>query len=224
LNLTAYSSNRHEHAFSHGHLFRFYSLFFTRNSLMDSRYDVLRSYIFADESELLRFRQLVVNIVMATDIVDRELKELRNARWDRAFNPEQSSVEEDPRQTVNRKATIVLEHLIQASDVSHTMQHWHVYRTWNERFFRECYTAYQQGRAATDPSLTWYKGELGFFDYYVIPLAEKLADCGVFGKSSDEYLNYAQKNRREWEIRGEEVVQEMVESIRKEEDGTITGE
>ena len=28
----------------------------------------------------------------------------------------------------NRKATIVLEHIIQASDVSHTMQHWHVYR------------------------------------------------------------------------------------------------
>jgi hypothetical protein len=29
---------------------------------------------------------------------------------------------------INRKATIVIEHLIQASDVSHTMQHWHVYQ------------------------------------------------------------------------------------------------
>jgi hypothetical protein len=27
----------------------------------------------------------------------------------------------------NRKATILIEHIIQASDVAHTMQHWHVY-------------------------------------------------------------------------------------------------
>ena len=35
----------------------------------------------------------------------------------------------------NRKATIVIEHLIQASDVSHTMQHWEVYISWNEKLF-----------------------------------------------------------------------------------------
>ena len=32
---------------------------------------------------------------------------------------------------LDRKATIVIEHIIQASDVSHTMQHWHVYQRWN---------------------------------------------------------------------------------------------
>lgn len=47
----------------------------------------------------------------------------------------------------------------------------------------------------TDPSTFWYKGELGFFDNYIIPLAKKLKDCNVFGVSSDEYLNYALQNR-----------------------------
>jgi hypothetical protein len=28
--------------------------------------------------------------------------------------------------------------------------------------------------------------EIGFFDFYIIPLAKKLKDCGVFGVSSDE--------------------------------------
>jgi hypothetical protein len=51
--------------------------------------------------------------------------------------------------------------------------------------------AYQNGRMATDPSTFWYKGELQFFDDYVIPLAKKLKECQVFGVSSDEYLNYA---------------------------------
>ena len=62
--------------------------------------------------------------VLATDIADKELKTLRNARWDSAFAEGQR--EEDPQATVNRKATIVIEHLIQASDVAHTMQHWYV--------------------------------------------------------------------------------------------------
>ena len=60
--------------------------------------------------------------------------------------------------------------------------------------------------------MNWYKGELGFFDFYIIPLAKKLKKCGVFGVSSDEYLNYAMNNRQEWEARGQEVVAEMIES------------
>jgi len=31
-------------------------------------------------------------------------------------------------------------------------------------------------------------GEIGFYDFYIIPLAKKLDQCGVFGVSSDEYL------------------------------------
>ena len=139
--------------------------------------------------------------------MDQDLKKLRNERWERAFSTEGAK---DP-DNMNRKATIVIEHLMQASDVVHTMQHWHVYRKWNERLFFEIYKAYVGGRAETDPSENWYQGEIGFFDYYIIPLAKKLKECGVFGVSSDEYLNYAQRNRAEWIARGREVVQEMVE-------------
>jgi len=177
--------------------------------LQDPEYTDLRKAIYRTESEYKRFRQLVVNGVMATDIVDKKLKELRNARWSKAFK--ETPEEQSPQEAVNRKATIVIEHLIQASDVSHTMQHWHIYRKWNERFFLECYKAYYEGRAENDPSGGWYKGEMGFFDFYIIPLAKKLKDCGVFGVSSDEYLIYAQKNRQEWELRGQEVVAEMIQ-------------
>ena len=63
---------------------------------------------------------------MATDIVDKQLKNLRNARWERAFQQIGTGEGEtdNDEQVINRKATIVIEHLIQASDVSHTMQHW----------------------------------------------------------------------------------------------------
>ena len=91
------------------------------------------------------------------------------------------------------------------------MQHWHVYRKWNERFFLECYEAYRSGRAERNPADYWYKGELGFFDFYIIPLAKKLKDCGVFGVSSDEYYNYAMSNREQWECFGEEIVAMMAQ-------------
>ena len=90
--------------------------------------------------------------------------------------------------------------IIQASDVSHTMQHWHIYRKWNKRLFTEMYVAFRQGRMAKDPSTFWYKGEIGFFDNYIIPLAKKLKECNVFGVSSDECLNYAIQNRNEWYV------------------------
>jgi class 3 adenylate cyclase len=178
--------------------------------LMESRFTKLRSAIYGNDTEMHRFRQLIVNSVMATDIVDPEQKAFRNARWEKAFHSNESFIE-DKHVEINRKATIVIEHLIQASDVSHMMQHWHIYRKWNERFFLECYQAYKMGRAKDDPSLNWYKGEIGFFDFYIIPLAKKLKECGVFGVSCDEYLNYAIKNRQEWEARGQEIVVEMIE-------------
>jgi hypothetical protein len=53
--------------------------------------------------------------------MDAEMKQLRNARWDRAFQ-ESADADESHDDAVNRKATIVIEHLIQASDVAHTMQ------------------------------------------------------------------------------------------------------
>eukprot|EP00980_Cylindrotheca_fusiformis_P002324 scaffold541_cov138-Cylindrotheca_fusiformis.AAC.7 len=176
--------------------------------LMGKEYEALRACIYHTEDDLRRFRQLVVNTVMATDIVDKELQALRKARWETAFAP--NPVHDVSLTSDDCKATIVIEHLIQASDVAHTMQHWHIYRSWNEKFFMECYTAYKSGRADSDPSQNWYKGEIGFFDFYVIPLAKKLESCGVFGVSSHEYLSYARSNRDEWVREGKRLVEEYL--------------
>lgn len=180
------------------------------NLLMDDTYTDLRKCLYSKHESLVRFRELLVNTVMATDIVDKDLKTLRNEKWALAFS--ESAGEANTKLDINRKATIVIEHIIQASDVSHMMQHWHIYRKWNERFFLECYKAYKEGRAEKNPADGWYEGEKGFYDFYIIPLAKKLKDCGVFGVSGDEYLNYALTNRKEWEVKGQEVVESMVNS------------
>jgi hypothetical protein len=186
--------------------------------LMDAdEYGALQQCIFPTEAELKRFRQVVVNVVIATDIFDKELGEMRNNRWAKAFDEKASSSSPTDMDDENRKATIVIEHIMQASDVAHTMQHWHVYQKWNRRLFDEMYTAFKANRMGMDPSDFWYEGELKFFDSYIIPLAKKLKDCGVFGVSSDECLNYAMDNRREWESKGKMIVSELVSNYLQRE-------
>jgi 3'5'-cyclic nucleotide phosphodiesterase len=135
--------------------------------LMRREYSDLRACLFTDHNELKRFRQLVVNSVMATDIFDPELKKMRDQRWEKAFHAGSNSFDTSTLD-INRKATIIIEHLLQASDVSHTMQHWHIYRKWNARLFDEMYVAFKDGRSPSNPADGWYKGELWFFDNYVV--------------------------------------------------------
>jgi hypothetical protein len=61
-------------------------------------------------------------------------------------------------EAVNRKATIVIEHLIQLPR-SHTMQHWHIYRSGMSVSFENC--TRHTWKVETDPGI-WYKGEIGF--------------------------------------------------------------
>jgi class 3 adenylate cyclase len=179
--------------------------------LMENDFLELRACIFTTPTEESRFRELVVDAVLATDIADKELGTLRKNRWEKAF-AENPTTDFD----VDRKATIVFEHIIQASDVCHTMQHWHTYQKFNARLFEERYLAYRKGVAGENPPwIGWYNGEIWFFDNYIIPLARKLNDCGVFGVSYHEYLSYAEENRAEWERKGHEIVEglrRMVES------------
>jgi class 3 adenylate cyclase len=186
--------------------------------LMDNDFVDLRRVLYTTTDEFRLFQKVVVKSVVATDIMDKQLGACRKKRWAKAFEINQdndvTAPEECPKDAADRKATIVLEHVIQASDIAHTMQHWHIYLKWNERLFHEMYKAFLDGRSSQDPSKNWYNGELGFFDFYILPLAKKLESCGCFGVSGVEYLNYATKNRKEWERNGKEAVERYLETYR----------
>eukprot|EP00537_Pseudo-nitzschia_pungens_P012229 CAMPEP_0172385680 /NCGR_PEP_ID=MMETSP1061-20121228/3292_1 /TAXON_ID=37318 /ORGANISM="Pseudo-nitzschia pungens, Strain cf. pungens" /LENGTH=1145 /DNA_ID=CAMNT_0013114773 /DNA_START=426 /DNA_END=3863 /DNA_ORIENTATION=+ len=197
-----------------------HSIHIAWTTLLKPEYNDLFQCLCPSASEKVRLHRLVVNAVLATDIFDEDLKESRNYRWKQVFG---ESVESDTPTNKRRdvdalRVMIVLEHLIQASDVAHTMQHWHVYIKWNERLFQELNEAYQNGRMGKDPTEFWYEGELGFFDHYVIPLAKKLRECAVFGVTCDELLNYAETNRSEWEAKGRDIVRDYALRFQRQEE------
>ena len=89
--------------------------------LMAPVYKNLRDCIFGTNhtmgEEFQLFRQLVVNSVIATDIFDPTLSAARKARWEKAFkNPDKKddNVSMDE-MDLNRKATIVIEYVLQVS-------------------------------------------------------------------------------------------------------------
>jgi 3'5'-cyclic nucleotide phosphodiesterase len=86
--------------------------------LMKPEFLEFRQVLCENPADMQRFRQIVVNMVIATDIMDPDLKMLRNMRWSKAFDESTRTSIETASAKVNRKATIVLEHLLQASDVS----------------------------------------------------------------------------------------------------------
>jgi 3'5'-cyclic nucleotide phosphodiesterase len=124
-------------------------------------YSNVRRTICPTVDALQRFRQLVINCVMATDIMDSSLRERRTARFEQTFmdttlsdqaeksRVEQSAVVElgQSSDKLNAKASVVMELLMQAADVAHTMQSWNTFREWNERLFAEVYKAFEDGRA-----------------------------------------------------------------------------
>jgi hypothetical protein len=177
--------------------------------LMSAEYKDLQNAIYCDSSEFTRFRGIVVNSIMATDLFDEELIADRKKRWLEAFNPEHRDVSLSEEEQLNLKATILMEHVMQAADISHTMQHFHSYRGWSERLFIERMTGFESGRLAEDPSKTWYEGEIKFFDQYVIPLANKFKESGIFGIAGNDALKCAQANRKEWVVKGVSIVGDL---------------
>jgi Adenylate and Guanylate cyclase catalytic domain/3'5'-cyclic nucleotide phosphodiesterase len=181
--------------------------------LLDADYKELRQAICATKEEAKRFRQIVVNCVMATDVSDKELQAAREQKWRSAFSEKRSSLGSSShhRDPLTGQVTSVVELLVQSADLSHTMQHYQVFCKWNERRFMESFKAYRAGRLDQNPAEHWFEGQLRLYDELVLPMATKIKDCGIFGTSSDEMLDFAMKNRYLWKENGSAAVKQMAE-------------
>ena len=202
--------------------------------LMDDRFSKLRQAIYKTQQEKARFRMIFLNACMATDLFDEKRQRSYLDRWERTFGETKKAGKHRGNQncdiingtnpnnddTHERKlrATLVMEDLIRASNISHAMQHFQVFRKWNIKLFLESKNAYVSGRTNKDPAEFWYQQELDFFDQTVIPLARRLQATGVFGQNAagNEYLDFALMNRREWEYRGIALVEEYQEKFEQQ--------
>jgi len=209
------------------------SIAFTK--LYEDRFAELRSAIAPDVNQRRRFRSLVIQMVMSTDIASPERIALTHSRWKEAFEADRSKFPRSVNKPVRNirfgikralnlsgetidlfsdnelelKSSAVIEQLIEAADIAHLMQSYQNFTKWNKRLYAELYHANTQGRGF-DPSGNWFQGQIAFVDSYVLPLAKRLLVADVFGPDSDIFITLAHLNRRKWIVSGSKFCEQIL--------------
>jgi hypothetical protein len=109
----------------------------------------------------------------------------------------------------------VSELLINVADVAHTMQGFSVFLKWSQRLYKELFEAFHAGRLSNDPTEGWYQNQINFFVNYIIPLAERVDKCGIFGSKGTKFMYFATKNKRKWTCEGQRISADMIDEVGK---------
>ncbi|KAL3762038.1 hypothetical protein ACHAWU_002134 [Discostella pseudostelligera] len=127
-----------------------------------------------------------------------------------------SDVADDDDARMALQQSVVIETMLNVADVAHSMQSWELFLFWNRRLFEELFVAFKVGRSDHEPSGDWYENQLGFYAIYVIPLAEKMKQCKVFGALGGEWVNNATFIRDRWKLEGEQITKDMIACVKRD--------
>lgn len=124
---------------------------------------------------------------------------------------EDLSVQQLPTEEIDHlREFVVMETIMRAADVAHNLQGWDQMATWSNHLYMELKKASIQQRG-DDPEEGWNKNQVGFLDAYVLPLARKLDDCGVFGDTRGSiFAHIVNQNKERWIREGVEVTEKIV--------------
>ena len=112
------------------------------------------------------FLHMVTAAVLATDVSNKETQAKIKERFKRIIIEKQNNVTEfDKTQTC-------IEQMLLLADVGHCTQGYDNFLIWNQAFFYECLQNHYRGHA-DDPRPGWHAGEIGFLEFYILPLAER---------------------------------------------------
>jgi hypothetical protein len=112
------------------------------------------------------------------------------------------------------KAAVVLETIMTAADVAHNLQGYEQMVIWSGRLFLELRKAFVQGRGV-NPEIRWFENQTGFLESYLLPLARRLEDTGVFGELGTEFASIVETNRDTWMTEGREVTESIIQMGRE---------
>lgn len=108
------------------------------------------------------------------------------------------------------KVTVIMEQLMLAADVAHNLQGWDHMVKWSNRLFLELKKAHKAGRGG-DPKGNWYGNQIGFLESYLLPLARRLEDMGVFGDViGPVFAKIVEANRDRWVQEGMNVTTKII--------------
>lgn len=117
---------------------------------------------------------------------------------------------EDEDEVDELKASVVLEQMLKAADVSALLQNFESIVKWSTRLYKELKDSALENRGE-DPDADWYDNQISFFKFYILPLAQYLGYIGVFEEeTNDLFVGCVEKSMKRWIEEGREVTEKMM--------------
>lgn len=105
------------------------------------------------------------------------------------------------------RSEVLMECIMTAADVAHNLQGWEQMAKWSNRLYLELRKAHVANRGM-DASPKWFENQIGFLESYLLPLAHRLEDSGVF--PDIEFAKIVEDNRDRWMVEGFDVAQNII--------------
>jgi len=114
------------------------------------------------------------------------------------------------------RESVIMEIIIKSADVAHNLQGFDQMSKWSDCLYLEQRRAFvdeekQCEGAGTDPINGWFHNQIGFLDFYLLPLARKLDDMGVFGDTRGAvFASIVDQNRTRWTTEGMNLTMKII--------------
>lgn len=106
--------------------------------------------------------------------------------------------------------SVIMETIIKSADVAHNLQGFDQMAKWSDCLYLELRKALV-AKKGDDPMNGWFNNQIGFLDFYLLPLARKLDDTGAFGDSRGAvFASIVEKNRKRWTKEGMGVTMKII--------------
>ena len=107
-----------------------------------------------------------------------------------------------PEKIDDLRETVIMETIIKSADVAHNLQGFDQMAKWSDCLYLELCKGFVEKRG-DDPMNGWFNNQIGFLDFYLLPLARKLDDTGAFGDTRGGiFASIVEKNRSGWTKEG----------------------
>lgn len=165
----------------------------------------LRKAMFQTDHDFYEFRRIVVQLIMTTDIGNRETTKIIADAWEQAFDKDEEPGSHPPSREIDdndrKRALAVIFYMMRAADVLHLMEDWDAFVKWSNLCYLEFRENYLRGQGE-DPGSSWYENQIGFLDGYITPLAKKLHYSKAFGEFGEYMVDNIATNRERWLVEG----------------------
>ena len=159
--------------------------------------------------EMVRFKDLVKQIVLATDIGnrDRVQKIYSDVKAAVEGKEEVDQLKVDDKKEENRVLMLCL--IMKTSDVGSTFQHPKTSKHWIRNFYRENQAANNTGRGPAIVADSFLEDQQKFFKLYMMHLLSVVTSSGLFEKSlTDTMKGNLDKLMEEWDEESEIMLKE----------------